>query len=279
MCFTSRGTRHTQLLNYYLLTLLTDSDLDAAAGRYIASDATQDSWNTLRLRMPPALRDFMAEQARACLSTQGITDEPVQREPPATWVTDVTWPEPDPDHVDADLFRRLGARETPIRDATARLRLSYEHLRLYVEITGVAFTGPAPARGPGQPTPLQGVLDTELRRLYIEERRTITEIASLARCSWRAARRALAHADIPVRHIGASAHPFLTRPWFDHQYTGLGRTLVDIAEEAGVSQATLIRRAAHWGIPRRPPGTPGRPRRLAGDHEPEEARPTLTTLR
>ncbi|MFE9853341.1 AAA family ATPase [Streptomyces sp. NPDC005576] len=56
-----------------------------------------------------------------------------------------------------------------------------------------------------------------------------------------------------VAEIRLGQQYLLTRQWFDRQYTALGRTLGDIAEEAGVSQATLIRRAAHWGIPRRPP--------------------------
>ncbi|MET9802488.1 methyltransferase domain-containing protein [Streptomyces sp. NPDC006368] len=95
--------------------------------------------------------------------------------------------------------------------------------------------------------------------LYVDERRTIKDIAALAACSWRAAQTALAHAEIPARRIGAGAHSFLTRQWLAEQYTGRQRTLDDIAEEAGVSATTVLRRATDWGIPRRPRGTLGRP--------------------
>ncbi|MFD8712627.1 hypothetical protein ACFV07_19475 [Streptomyces anulatus] len=245
----TRSRRRMVLLDYYLLTLLTGSGLDTVAGERITSLTLHQGWNGLRLAMPPALKNFFHQQAEGCLTAHGI-DEPVQWEPPASWVTGVSWPGPDPGLIDLDLVRELAAEGVSGGQAIALLRICHEDLRLLAEITGIAFTGPEPQQRPGRPRPRQGVLAPErLRQLYLDERKNATQIAVLAGCHPNTVQRALTQAGIPLRRIGADAHEFLTREWLAREYTERKRTLTDIAEEAGVSQAT---------IPRRPPGTPGR---------------------
>ncbi|MER5743626.1 TniQ family protein [Streptomyces sp. NPDC002225] len=254
----TRNKRRMVLLDYYLLALLTGSGLDTVAGERITSLTLHQGWNGLRLAMPPAFKDFFHQQAEGCLTAHGI-DEPVQWEPPASWVTDVSWPGAEPGLIDLGLVRDLAAQGASAGEAIARLRIGHEDLRLLTEISGITFTGPAPEQGPGRPRPRQGVLAPErLRQLYLDERKNAAQIAILAGCHPTTVQRALTQAGIPLRRIGADAHEFLTREWLAHEYTERGRTLADIAEEAGVSQATIIRRATTWNIPRRPPGTPGR---------------------
>jgi hypothetical protein len=79
--------------------------------------------------LPEPMARFLNQNARCLLDHAGIT-EPVSWEPPASWVTGITWPGPDPASITpADLHPLLQAG-LPASTIAGRLGTTISHVRL-----------------------------------------------------------------------------------------------------------------------------------------------------
>ncbi|WP_405018655.1 TniQ family protein [Kitasatospora sp. NBC_00070] len=250
------GARHLRLLDLYLRSLLTGSDLTSLAGRRMDSPTVCTGWNVLRFRMDPAIRQLIVRQAQAALDDQGITNEPIFWEPPVEWVTGVTsWPGQDSDGLD-EVLRRIEGADASLAEVAAATGLSFENVRLYCDATGTTFPElPRQDRRPNDPTPRVGDLGADrLRELYVEQQLSIAKIAKLIGTSTSVVRGELTRTGVTLHQQGRRREHFIDRKWFEHEYLGRRRTLVELAAECGASHSTLARAAAGWGIPLRPRG-------------------------
>ncbi|SHN30794.1 TniQ family protein [Streptomyces yunnanensis] len=260
-----------RLLRWYLLVLLTGESPPPPidAGPTFAAHC-----NDLRFRIPPPLRDFLLAQARTHLARHDI-DEPVTWEPPVNWVSNVTWPGPDPNDIPPADFRIALARSRTIDEATASLDMGREHIRLYCDITGITTSTPSTAIGkkahpgkttrPGKKThpaaPKSRINRTEplapdrLRELYEDQHLSLQRIASLTGRGAPTIRTLLERDGVTLRgRRTLPPRPDITREWLQQEYTHNMRDLTNLARERGVTQHHLTLLARSWNIPIRPPG-------------------------
>jgi hypothetical protein len=206
--------------------------------------------------MPEQMAFCLHQQARSLLSKASI-NEPVTWEPPFDWVTDVTWPGPDPDDVrPADLHPLIRAG-LPVRAIAARLGTTADHVRL------TAARHPAPQLPPGspaQPLPEPGPPGTDQLRDLAGQGYGPRKIARITGCSERTIRQLLTSTGLhqpALRPDGA-----IDSHWLRGQYQDRQRSLKDIAAETGTTVEALAAAARKAGIRVRH-GINGRPHPLA----------------
>lgn len=109
--------------------------------------------------------------------------------------------------------------------------------------------------------------ESELRRLYIDERLSIRRISQATGISISVVTALTCEYDIALRPTGRTsrAKP-ITREWLHEQYTVHRRPLADLARETGMSPTSMARWARHHQIPTRrggawPQPSPPSPRR------------------
>jgi len=88
---------------------------------------------------------------------------------------------------------------------------------------------------------------------HVVNRRTLTDMAKEAGVNYKTLSLKAKEWGIPVDR-GPQSNPTLpiTADWIHREHVVNGRTLTDMAKEAGVSDSTLGRKAKRWGIPVRP---------------------------
>lgn len=136
--------RHAQNARRYLYELLTSCCLRTAPPPYqVTTASAQAGYNTFTISMTTDLASALDDHARRILATWGITSEPLQWQPPATWVTATTWPGADPAETDpAPVHRAL------LRDHARPHRGQPGHLH--------RPPAPGPAPPPAAPPPAPG---------------------------------------------------------------------------------------------------------------------------
>jgi hypothetical protein len=80
----------------YLYELLTGCSLRTAPPRYQLTSGTQASYHDFTLGLPASLASALHQHARHLLHTHRINGEPLEWQPPPSWVTATTWPGADP---------------------------------------------------------------------------------------------------------------------------------------------------------------------------------------
>ncbi|MEV0991673.1 hypothetical protein [Streptomyces sp. NPDC049949] len=168
------------------------------------------SCTEFRFRAPLPLRAFLRDQAEQNLAAHGI-DEPVTWEPPAHWVRDVDWPGIAPEQVNATRLRAALDSSDTIAPVTEATGMTAEHLRLYFEIDDTV-TGPpdqllGKIRAPDPATRAAVLAPRRLHELYVTERKTTVEIASMAKCAATTVRSLLALDGIPLRTLRPKTEP------------------------------------------------------------------------
>ncbi|MGW9032333.1 hypothetical protein ACWGQ5_51830 [Streptomyces sp. NPDC055722] len=121
--------------------------------------------------------------------------------------------------------------------------------------------------------------ESELRRLYIDERLSIRDISQATGISVRVVTSLAREYDIVLRPTGRTtrAKP-ITKEWLHEQYALHRRPLADLARETGMSPTSMARWARHHQIPTRRGGAGHNPvlRALAdGVTAPPLLRPAL----
>jgi hypothetical protein len=201
----------------YLYELLTAGSPATAPPPYTLTTGqagTRAAYHDFVLNLPAALANALAGHARRLLTQAGITDEPLQWQPPTTWVTVTAWPGVDPDHTDpAPLHQALHQAGQSASDIAQAHGLSLEHLRHVV-----------------RHHPRPGTTEPVTRSGTIHPRST----------SDTAPRDPRAH--------------YVDLAWLHEQYVTWQRTFADIADEIGCNSSTLAEFAKRHGLPVRPRG-------------------------
>lgn len=199
----------------YLYELLTAGSLAIApAPFHLPPGHIRVEYYEFVLGLPAGLVAALTDHANKLLARAGITNEPVQWQPPADWVTVEDWPGVDPDHTDPAPIHQALLNHTPVSRIAKQLGLSAEHLRHVVR------SNPLPDRH-----------QRPVRRGAIRP----------------------AAPSSPVHTTSAGVH-YVDPGWLSQQYLTWQRTLRDIAEEIGCTEASLLLFAKQHGISLRPRG-------------------------
>jgi hypothetical protein len=208
----SGGLRRVRFAGCYLYEQLTGCNLHLAPLPYrIEGREERIEYHDFVAGLPQALVDLLHQHAEGLLASAGITDEPLQWQPPADWVTVTDWPGADPDQTGPDtIHRALLARRTPHSHLAASLGISTEHLRYVIRQhprpcpgypTRRALAPAAPAGEPTQPPgPKTVYLDPSWLRLeYLTWRRSLPDIATEIGCNVAVLKKFAHEHSIPLR--------------------------------------------------------------------------------
>ena len=209
----------------------------------------------------PELVEELDQVAREFLARHRIRKEPVTWQPPTTLLDGLNLPGPDPDRIDIPHLHQLIRQQGTIVNQTAEaFGTSIEAIRLVLD------EHPAPALPPTEAVArATGMVSHKLRRqlpkqtfvrLYLDEHKSLYEIAALTGASRNTLTRLAREYDIPLR---AGPGDYLRRgtvdrDWLFEQYVNRRRTLVDLAREQGMSPANMARWAHTHNIPLRSRG-------------------------
>ena len=188
--------RRARFANCYLYELLTGCNLHLAPPPYRMEPGLERlEYHEFVADLPQDLVDALHQHARGLLREAGITEEPLEWQPPTTWVTVTDWPGSDPDQTDPDVIHRaLPKREARHSHVAASLGISTEHVRYVIRqhprphaayptrraLIPVMSTRPPTGTNPG---PKTIYLDPAwLREEYVTWRRSLPDIAAELGC-------------------------------------------------------------------------------------------------
>lgn len=202
----------------------------------------------------------LRQEALAFLASHHIHNEPVTWQPPTTLLAGLSLPGPDPAHVDLPRLHQLvRERQHPVQHAAQVLGTTVEAIRHALD----EHPAPAPpltknaARATGRirQQARQAIPAEHFTQLYLDERRSLQQIATLTGFSRRVLTDLAKEYRIPLR--GPQDHKrrgTIERDWLIEQYVRRRRTLPDLARETGMSPANMARWAHIHNIPLRPRG-------------------------
>lgn len=208
----------------------------------------------------PELAQALQQEALNFLASHHIYDEPVIWQPPTTLLAGLCLPGPDPAHVDLPRLHQLvRERQHPVQHAAQVLGATVEAIRHVLD----EHPAPAPpltkstARATGRirQQARQALPAERFTRLYLDEHRSLQQIATLTGFSRRVLTDLAKEYGIPLR--GPQDHKrrgTIERVWLLEQYVHRRRTLPDLARETGMSPANMARWAHTHSIPLRSRG-------------------------
>ncbi|MEU6943986.1 LysR family transcriptional regulator [Streptomyces sp. NPDC046316] len=209
----------------------------------------------------PELTHALQQEALSFLASHDIHDEPVTWQPPAALLAGLSLPGPDPAHVDLPRLHQLvRERQHPVQHAADVLGMTVEAIRHALD----EHPAPAPpltknaARATGRirQEARQAIPAEHLTRLYLDEHRSLQQIATLTGFSRSVLTGLAKDYGIPLREgpQDYKRRGTIERDWLIEQYVHRRRTLPDLAREAGMSTANMARWAHIHNIPLRPRG-------------------------
>ena len=208
----SGGARRVRFARHYLYELLTGNNLHLAPAPYrIEGSFERIEYHDFVAGLPRVLVEDLHAHALQLLDDAGITGEPLQWQPPTSWITVGDWPGADPDLTDPEpIHRALCGWRARHSQVAASLGISTEHLRYVIR----QHPRPSPA--------------TPTRRLLVAP-------GSVRQSTQPASRKAIS----------------LDPEWLRHEYVSWRRPLPDIAAQVGCRVATLRNFAHEHNIPLR----------------------------
>jgi hypothetical protein len=212
--FFKGGRRRLRFAGCYLYELLTGGALSLAPPHYSLSTHLRAQYLEFVLALPAPLVAALQDHAQTFLTSSGITDEPLQWQPPSNWVTVDTWPGADPDQTaPGPLHRDLHNGDTPSLVAN-RHGMSMEHLRHVI-----------------RQNPMPGRTEPSLRPGAIRP-----------------------HGPDAVPYRPTAGTYQVNLAWLHEQYVTWRRSIADIASEIGCNAKSLASFTRQHGIPMRPRG-------------------------
>lgn len=209
----------------------------------------------------PELAHALQKEALGFLASHHIHDEPVTWQPPTALLAGLSFPGPDPAHVDLPRLHQLvRERRHPVQHAAQVLGTTVEAIRHLLD----EHPAPAPpltkntARATGRirQQARQTIPEERFSQLYLDEHHSLQQISSLTGFSRSVLTRLAKEYGIPLREgpQDYKRRGAVERDWLIEQYVHRRRTLPDLARENGMSTANMARWAHVHNIPLRPRG-------------------------
>ncbi|MEU9452889.1 TniQ family protein [Streptomyces sp. NPDC048277] len=207
------------------------------------------------------LAHVLQQEALEFLASQNIHDEPVTWQPPTALLAGLSLPGPDPARIDLPRLHQLvRERQHPVQHAAQVLDTTVEAIR-HVLDEHPAPAAPltknaARATGRIRRQARQTIPEERFTQLYLEEHRSLQQIATLTGFSRRVLTDLAKEYGIPLREgpQDYKRRGAVERDWLIEQYVHRRRTLSDLARETGMSTANMARWAHTHNIPLRPRG-------------------------
>ncbi|MFJ2815168.1 TniQ family protein [Streptomyces sp. NPDC087294] len=256
------SSRRELLVRSLLFQRISGLPANTVPGRHDLDDAYFRA-ETVRFAalQTPELAHELAEEARAFLAGQNVRDEPVTWHPPTSLLNGLDLPGSDPACIDIPhLHQLVRQRRNPVRHAAQVLGTSIEAVRLALDAQPAPALPPtkAAARATGHIrfTARKEVPKETFTRLYLDEHRSLQQIAALTGFSRRVLTDVAKEYGIPLRDGPQDYKPrgTIDRDWLIEQYVHRRRTLPDLAQEKGMSTANMARWAHTHKIPLRARG-------------------------
>jgi hypothetical protein len=185
-------TRRFAFARSYLYELLTGGSLAIAPAPYTLRALTAVRYHEFVLNLTDALVEALAEHACGLLIDAGITDEPLQWQPPTEWVTITSWPGTDPTRTDPVPLQHAIQQGKPAGQIARAHGITIEHLRQVIR------RHPLPGRSQPQTVRAGTILPTAanaprqpdvhyvdlgwLREQYLVNQRRFADIAAEIGC-------------------------------------------------------------------------------------------------
>ncbi|MFJ7591510.1 TniQ family protein [Streptomyces sp. NPDC097617] len=209
----------------------------------------------------PELTHALHQEGLVFLASHHIHDEPVTWQPAAALADGLVLPGPDPAHIDiARLHQLVRQRKHPAQHVAQILGTNIDAIRHVLD----EHPAPAPpltrnvARATGRirQQARESLPKEHFTQLYLNEHRSLQQIATLTGFSRQLLTRLAREYGIPVRDgpQDYTRRGTVERDWLIEEYVHRRRTLPDLAREKGMSTANMARWAHAHKIPLRPRG-------------------------
>lgn len=202
--------------------------------------------------LTPALAAGLIQAAATFLHQQGITDEPLTWQPPASLLDGLDLPGPDPHQIDLPRLHHL-VRIDQISIPTAARHIGVTTAAAHA----LLLDHPAPPRPrftpPPDRRPAKQLLPPEvLARLHLDRHLSLAHIDQHTGFSRGTAARLAHDYAIPIRggvDDALRTHPALPRDWLFDQHVTHERSLADLAREKQLSKSTVRHWAKIYDVP------------------------------
>ncbi|MFI2370183.1 TniQ family protein [Streptomyces sp. NPDC018833] len=251
------GDRREQIIRCHLFRRISGLPPESAPGAPSHGEALfrTEYFRFIALQSPQLAQELDAE-ARAFLATQHVRNEPVTWQPPKALLDGLVLPGPDPDQVDVShLHRLIHQRRHAVQYAADILDTSVEAVRHLLGEHPAPLPQPTTAQGTARENyskAMQTLPKERLARLYLDEHRSLPQIANLTGFSLKALARLAREYGIPMRRREDydNCAP-VERDWLFEQYVVHRRPLTELARERGMSPTNMIRWAHRHELPLR----------------------------
>ncbi len=195
-------------------------------------------------RASPKVLAALEGHALGLLRVAGIDDEPLEWEPPDSWLPrpQSGWPGVDLTALDIAKWQTAIAQEQPLGEVAKRLGTSLTHVRL------VLGTGLLARHRIAHKHDVKHLDETVLRDAVEVGRLPLRVVAEQLGVDRKTVSRYCREFGIAMQTPGQSRKREVDATWLRQQYLGLGRTLPDIAAELNTTPSTIARRAQEAGI-------------------------------
>jgi DNA-binding transcriptional LysR family regulator len=191
----------------------------------------------------------------------GSGESRVTWHPPASLLSDLDLPGPDPSLIDVTrLHELIRERAHPVQRAAETLSTTVDAIRVVLDEhpapTAQLTATQARATGQVRHAARQALTEKEFCKRYIDRHQSLSDIAKQTGFSRQTLTRLAAEYDITLRE-GPQDYKrkgVIDRDWLFEQYVNHGRTLPDLAREKNMSTANMARWAHLHQIPLRPRG-------------------------
>jgi hypothetical protein len=209
-------------------------------------------------RLTPELKAALDEYALTFLAEQGISDEPVQWQPPSELLGGLRLPGADISNVDVpELHRLIRQRHLQPGVAAKHLSVSVDAIRFVLE------EHPAPRQPSRPPAPTATVRRagpayqkaslalprSRFVELYEHQQYSLRDIAATIGVSKPTVTELARDYRIPLRRPQSPRRYRFDRDWLYREHVIKGRPLAELAREHGVSKATMTKNAKLHNIP------------------------------
>lgn len=254
-----RGMRGAKLraARCYLYTTLTGTSLNQAPKHFcLPSNGLRMHYEDFVFRMDERLAGALHSYSQHYLSRLGITDEPVTWQPPTSILDDLDLPGTHPDSLDATAVHTAITEGALSCGAAAELfGTTREHIRCILADHPRPYQEPQPRTVPNSSRRYREIRSV-LSRKALEEWsaqgvRSVRQLCVETGIDRKLITRRLRELDMPILDPGGQARYPIDRDWLYRRYVVDERTQGQIAAEAQVSQSTIERLTAAYGIPNR----------------------------
>lgn len=207
----SGGARRARFARSYLYELLTGGSLHLAPAAYrIGSGFERIEYHDFVAGLPRPLVDALHAHAQKLLDRAGVAGEPMQWQPPTSWVSTTDWPGTDPDLTDPEpIHQAVCSWRARQHQVASSLGISTEHLRYVIRRhprpgsrypNRRTLTAVGSADEPRPPAENTICLDPDwLRNEYVTWRRPLPDIAAQLGCKTAVLKKFAHEHNIPLR--------------------------------------------------------------------------------